>query len=405
MKRILLPFLYLTVLVTGFCQGGAVAGTSPIGISPDPSMKETAAWIKRELPRLGSFSIVTVKNNDRSNPGIDQYKIESAVLSDGRLTIRRSESKGKYLRLSYTETVTLKDVDVSKIRVVEAPNSPELTASKPSYLVKLDAATDRGAPFTSQMKQEGFPAGDATPMRWVRVRVSDEEGANRVADVLRRAAILYGAPNPPMETAVAEPAQKAEISPAKPASPANSKMTNDEVVQLVTAGLSEQVVTTSIRQAPTKDFDLTPTGLIALKKAGVSDAVIVVMQERGAIAQAATASEVATPPKYDATLAEPRRPAAEPESRDPCAGIELMGLYKNEVFDRAMGGGIVEWLAKIRNNTSVTKIVVIGWRDMYGQEKTARVQIRGGEIASPRLDLTQARLIQPVTGLRVVSCE
>lgn len=60
-------------------------------------------------------------------------------------------------------------------------------------------------------------------------------------------------------------------------------MTNNEVIQLVTAGLSEQVIITSIRQAPTKDFDLTPTGLIALKKAGVSDAVIVVMQERGTI--------------------------------------------------------------------------------------------------------------------------
>jgi hypothetical protein len=56
-------------------------------------------------------------------------------------------------------------------------------------------------------------------------------------------------------------------------------MTNADVIQMVTAKLSEQVIVTSIRQAPAKDFDLTPTGLIALKKAGVSDAVILVMQE------------------------------------------------------------------------------------------------------------------------------
>ena len=63
-------------------------------------------------------------------------------------------------------------------------------------------------------------------------------------------------------------------------SPGPSTMTDNDVIQLVTAGLSEQVVATSIRQAPAKNFDLTPTGLIALKKARVSDAVIVVMQEK-----------------------------------------------------------------------------------------------------------------------------
>lgn len=60
---------------------------------------------------------------------------------------------------------------------------------------------------------------------------------------------------------------------------AKNAMTNADVVQMVGAGLSEQVIITSIRQAPAKDFDLTPTGLIALKKAGVSDTVLSVMQE------------------------------------------------------------------------------------------------------------------------------
>jgi len=65
---------------------------------------------------------------------------------------------------------------------------------------------------------------------------------------------------------------------AKPAANSTSTMTNNDVIQMVTASLSEQVITTAIRQAQAKAFDLTPTGLIALKKAQVSDAVILAMQ-------------------------------------------------------------------------------------------------------------------------------
>lgn len=188
---------------------------------------------------------------------------------------------------------------------------------------------------------------------------------------------------------------------SKPESPAASKMTNEEVIQLVAAGLSEQVIITSIRQARTKDFDLSPTGLIALKKANVPDAVIVVMQEKGTPEQTSSASDTKAPPKYDATL---RKQTASPP-QDSCSGIESMGIFKNTAIDPAIGGGIVEWLAKIRNNTNVTKIVVFGWIDMYGQQQKAQVQIRGGDIASVRIDLTQARVIPPVRDLRVLSCQ
>jgi hypothetical protein len=105
--------------------------------------------------------------------------------------------------------------------------------------------------------------------------------------------------------------------------------------------------------------------------------------------------------KYDAPLAQPEKPPAD----NGCSGIENMGIHKNTAISAAIGGGVVEWLAKIRNNTSVTKIVVFGWRDMYGQQQRSQVQIRGGEIASVRLDLTQARVIPPVTDVRVLSCQ
>src|ERR1035437_8662449 len=68
-------------------------------------------------------------------------------------------------------------------------------------------------------------------------------------------------------------------SPHAPAVPlALERRTNADIIQMIAAGLSEQVIVGSIRQAGGTDFNLTPAGLIALKKAGVSDALILVMQ-------------------------------------------------------------------------------------------------------------------------------
>jgi len=77
-----------------------------------------------------------------------------------------------------------------------------------------------------------------------------------------------------------------------------------------------------------------------------------------------------------------------------------MGLYKNNTGV----AGLVEWLAKIRNNGGVTRIVIYGWMDMYGQPQKGQVQIQGGQISSIRLDLTQNMAIPPVKDLRLLSC-
>lgn len=472
------------ISVVSFAQDKPASVAVVSELPPGPSMKETEAWIKRELPILGSYSVVRVKNADRSNPITENYGVESAVLSDCRLSIRWTRSMFE-ARVVYNETVTLRDVDVTKVQAGEVPVPPGYTHSRPSYFVFLTAASDRGEPFTSQTKQEGFPSKGPKPTRQLFVHAGDKEAANRAAEVFRRAAILCGAPNQPAalfgdalakvfgrynrkekstdyielnsdgtfsiledgervggnyriegdtltltspgmkdpikarlvgetimndkgivrweKPARSETAQATQSQTTKPGSPVASKMTNDEVIQLVTASLSEQVIITSIRQATTRDFDLTTAGLIALKKASVPDAVIAVMQEKGTPEQTPSTSDAKTPPKYDATL---EKPTASPGSQDnSCSGIESMGIYKNTVMDPAIGGGLVEWLAKMRNNNAVTKIVVFAWIDMYGQQRKAQVQIRGGEIASVRLDLTQARVIPPVRDLRVLSCQ
>jgi len=56
-------------------------------------------------------------------------------------------------------------------------------------------------------------------------------------------------------------------------------LTNASVVKLVRAGFREKTVITIIRARPTR-FDLTPNGLVELKKSGVTEKVIVAMLAR-----------------------------------------------------------------------------------------------------------------------------
>lgn len=494
MKRVFVLLVCLTISIVSFGQDKSASVAAVSEIPPGPSMKETEAWIKRELRAMGSDHIVTKYKDTTWGT---KYEIESAVLSECRLTIRTSEQNDAsfgvtHPRRTQIATVTLKDVDVGKLLSKEIPVGPEATMSKPSYWIIVAALPDRGDPFL--LESDGYAGGKTTQsVHVVGVRVREQSMSSRAVEVFRRAAILCGAPSQsaelsgdelakvsgryirkektsdyielkhdgtftilldgetgsgnykvngttltltspgmkeplkarligdtigndqgvvrwekpaaPQNPAGSETAQATQSETSKPGSPAASRMTNAEVIELVTAGLSEQVIITAIRQATGRDFDITPTGLIALKKAKVPDAVIVVMQEKGAPEQTPSASDAKTPPKYDATLAKTEKPAAAPAPQNGCSGIENMGIYKNTAISAAIGGGVVEWLAKIRNNTAVTKIVVFGWRDMYGQQQRAQVQIQGGEIASVRLDLTQARAIPPVTDLRVLSCQ
>jgi len=54
-------------------------------------------------------------------------------------------------------------------------------------------------------------------------------------------------------------------------------VSNDDVVKMVAAGLSEEVVLAFVRQAPPNSFDTSPTALIALKEKQVPQSVIAAM--------------------------------------------------------------------------------------------------------------------------------
>ena len=133
----------------------------------------------------------------------------------------------------------------------------------------------------------------------------------------------------------------------KSALPAKSKMTNADVIQLVAAGLSEQVVIVSIRQTSEKDFDLTPTGLIALKKAGVSDAVILIMQSGDASVTPAAPSDDSVP--KDDTVAGIKeylrqRVAAESRGMLVLSSFSKVNGYEQEITKLY----VIEWQAEIQ---------------------------------------------------------
>jgi hypothetical protein len=390
-------------------------------IAPGPSMKETEAWIEREFPKIGRDSVVATNGKTRTET---TYEIRDATLTDCTL---KFQSISHWVLTpnaqSLTVTVPMKNIDLTRLVALEATPATGYTASKPSFVVTLVAQSDPSG--SQRLFDTEFNNNDGKPPQTrsaaaVIIRVRDMDSANQTAETLRRAAVLCGAQDRPVdltamvscETGVGawlscHPQSNAAAPTAtvtsKSAGNSTSTMTNNEVIQLVKAGLSEQVVITSIRQAPTKDFDLTPTGLIALKKAKISDAIIVVMQEKNAPPQAVPESKPNTLSKYDPSLAEAVKPAAATPA--PCAGIENMGVFKNQAMATAIGGGIVEWLLKIRNNTTVTKIVIYSYRDSYGGTPQSQVQIRGGEIATIRLDLTKSQFIAPVSDVRIVSCQ
>jgi hypothetical protein len=77
---------------------------------------------------------------------------------------------------------------------------------------------------------------------------------------------------------------------AKPAAPG---MTNRDVIQLVKAKISDDVIITKIKQSKTR-FDTSTQGLVALKEAGVSDQLISVMVNAGSAGEAATPAPAAS---------------------------------------------------------------------------------------------------------------
>lgn len=108
------------------------------------------------------------------------------------------------------------------------------------------------------------------------------------------------------------PARPAAPRPARPAAPAASGMTNQNVIDMVAAGIADDVILTAIRQATNRNFTLNPDGLIALKRGKVPDAIIRVMQSG-----AETTNTIVPPPTSRPAAAPAAAPAPAPVAAAP----------------------------------------------------------------------------------------
>jgi hypothetical protein len=84
-------------------------------------------------------------------------------------------------------------------------------------------------------------------------------------------------------------AQKAKPAPT-PVAAAPAAFSNDDVIALASAGMSDDIILAKIKSAPTKSFDTSVAGLKALKAGGVSAPVIRYMIDPSAPAAAAPAA-------------------------------------------------------------------------------------------------------------------
>jgi hypothetical protein len=73
---------------------------------------------------------------------------------------------------------------------------------------------------------------------------------------------------------------KPAASVAKPAAPATPALTNDQIIKMAKAGVDEDSIIATIRDAAAVTFDLTPDGQIGLTSGGVKPKILAAMRDR-----------------------------------------------------------------------------------------------------------------------------
>ena len=141
------------------------------------------------------------------------------------------------------------------------------------------------------------------------------------------------------------------------AAPRPAAMTNQDVIDMVAAGLSEDVIVVSIGQAVARDFDLAAGGLIALKRGKVSDAIIRTMQ----------AADGEAPGR----IAQPSIPASQPAARAVSPVRSLSDASATTVEEPATFGAVFRISPATGALTALEQVEV-------KDTKLGKVQSRGG---------------------------
>jgi hypothetical protein len=149
------------------------------------------------------------------------------------------------------------------------------------------------------------------------------------------------------------------------ASTSSGAMTNDDVVRMVKAGLSEDIIISAIQAAKERQFTLTPDGLIQLKTNGVPDRVVAAMLNPAAAGGAAPGSGAGagtgTAPPPTPTLG-----GAPTTAPLPVAEVSLVSSTGTQAI-MPEGGDISQTFAVIRT---------IVWANFRGLKSDARTADR-----------------------------
>jgi curli biogenesis system outer membrane secretion channel CsgG len=130
-------------------------------------------------------------------------------------------------------------------------------------------------------------------------------------------AVLVWSQAAPPTAAPAPAAKKAPAPAARPAAAAAVKSPIDSVIELVKAGMSENMIIRSLK-SQNKAMSLAPSDMVRLKNAGVSETVIEVMMDPSTTPQAAAAP---APTPAPAPVAAAPAPAPEPSSSAPASAL------------------------------------------------------------------------------------
>jgi hypothetical protein len=110
---------------------------------------------------------------------------------------------------------------------------------------------------------------------------------------------------------------------------AEEVLRNQDVIKMVSAGLSEEVIAAKVTEAPQVDFELSVDDLVALRKAGVGDRVVRSMLDRSkASASGRTTALLASPePGYELVDVSLKTPE----------GVVPLRLIRGEVSSAGVG--------------------------------------------------------------------
>jgi hypothetical protein len=115
---------------------------------------------------------------------------------------------------------------------------------------------------------------------------------------------------------------------------AQEALTNDSIVKMAKAGLSEDVIVSMVKTQPGK-FTVTPDQLISMKAAGVPDRVVAAMVEKSAAPLTSGRASGATPATGTLAAGDPNDPMAPHDSGIYLYSKDRNGEYKLTVLEQA----------------------------------------------------------------------